>query len=151
MSLKTGDKIPHFISVDENGNSFDSHSVIGKKPMVLYFYPKDFTPGCTKQACSFRDSHKFFAENGIEIIGISSDSVSSHKKFSIEHKLPFRLLSDADGKLRKLLGIKPHFFGLIPGRETLLADKNGVLRFRYRKFSSSKHLSEVEEFIKANW
>lgn len=148
MSLKPGDKIPHFISVDENGNRFDSHEVIGKKPVVLYFYPKDFTPGCTKQACSFRDFYRFFSEKGIEIIGISPDSVSSHKRFSSKHHLPFKLLSDVQGELRELFDVKPHFFGLIPGRETLLADKDGVLRFRYRKLSSSKHLSEIEEFIR---
>ena len=82
------------------------HSIIGKKPVVFYFYPKDNTPGCTAQACSFRDQYEDFKDLGAEVIGISSDSIASHEKFIQKYKLPFILLSDSDKKIRNLFGVK---------------------------------------------
>ena len=102
MELKVGDKVPNFVSIDTNGATFDSQSCIGKKPVVLYFYPKDNTPGCTAQACSFRDQYEDFIDLGAEVIGVSSDSVAAHQKFTKQHKLPFILLSDANKKIRNL-------------------------------------------------
>ena len=98
MALKIGDKAPSFAAVDANGTSFDSKDIIGKKPVVIYFYPKDNTPGCTMQACGFRDSYEDFIDLGAEVIGVSSDTVNSHKKFTTQYKLPFTLLSDSDKK-----------------------------------------------------
>ena len=94
MALQVGDKIPNFSAKDNNGNDFDSRFIIGKKPVVIYFYPKDNTPGCTAQACSFRDQYEDFKDLGAEVIGISSDSIASHEKFIQKYKLPFILLSD---------------------------------------------------------
>ena len=114
MALQVGDKIPHFLAKDSHGNDFDSASVVGKKPTVFYFYPKDNTPGCTAQACSFRDQYEDFKDLGAEVIGISSDSIASHEKFAKQYRLPFILLSDNDKKIRNLFGVKPNLFGLIP-------------------------------------
>ena len=97
MALKIGDKIPSFTSIDSKGNSFDIKEYIGK-PLVIYFYPKDDTPGCTIQACTFRDKYEDFKALGAEVIGISSDSLKSHQKFASRYKLPFILLSDFDKK-----------------------------------------------------
>ena len=88
MRLKVGDIIPSFKAKDANGNDFDSQSIVGRKPLVIYFYPKDNTPGCTAEACSFRDQYEDFKDLGAEVIGISSDSVSSHQEFSRQFKLP---------------------------------------------------------------
>ncbi len=101
MELKVGDKIPNFIAKDSNGNDFDSQNIVGHKPVVIYFYPKDNTPGCTAQACSFRDQYEDFKDLGAEVIGISSDSVASHQEFTKHYKLPFILLSDSDKKIKK--------------------------------------------------
>ena len=93
MALQIGDIIPNFTAKDTNNNDFDSTTIVGKKPVVFYFYPKDNTPGCTAQACSFRDQYEDFTDLGAEVIGISSDSVASHDKFSKRYKLPFLLLA----------------------------------------------------------
>ena len=98
--IKIGDKIPNFTAKDLNGNDFDIQNYMGKKPLVIYFYPKDNTAGCTIQACSFRDQYQDFTDLGAEVIGISSDSVASHQKFSEQYKLPFILLSDEDQNIR---------------------------------------------------
>ncbi len=103
MSLKVGDTIPNFSAIDNHGDLFESHSVIGKKPVVLYFYPKDDTRVCTQQACSFRDQYEDFKALGAEVIGISSDSLQSHISFVTKHQLPFILLSDFDKKSEKYL------------------------------------------------
>lgn len=127
MGLKVGDKIPKFTAKDTNGNDFDSQDLIGKKPSVIYFYPKDNTPGCTAQACSFRDQYEDFKNLGAEVIGISSDSVASHQKFTQQFQLPFILLSDHDKKIRKLFGVPSGLFGILPGRVTYVADKKGII------------------------
>ena len=94
MSLKVGDRIPHFELLNQHGELFKSETVLGVKPLVVYFYPKDETPGCTAEACSFRDHYEDFLQLGAEVIGISSDGVKSHQKFAARNKLPFVLLSD---------------------------------------------------------
>lgn len=126
MSLKIGDKLPSFSAKDTNGNIFNSQDYIGKQPLVIYFYPKDDTPGCTAQACSFRDNYQEFKDLGAEVIGISSDTVTSHLKFKSKFNLPFILLSDNDKKLRKLFGVQNSLF-IIPDRETFVIDKQGVV------------------------
>ena len=148
MALQVGDKIPHFSAKDSHGNDFDSASVVGKKPAVFYFYPKDNTPGCTAQACSFRDQHEDFKDLGAEVIGISSDSIASHEKFIQKYKLPFILLSDNDKKIRKLFGVKPDLFGLIPGRVTYVADKNGIIQFIFDSMNATNHIPKALETIK---
>jgi peroxiredoxin Q/BCP len=148
MELKVGDTIPNFTAKDTNGADFDSATIVGHKPLVIYFYPKDNTPGCTAQACSFRDQYEDFKDLGSEVIGISSDSVGSHQKFAKQFKLPFILLSDSDKKIRKLFGVPTGMFGLLPGRVTYVTDKNGVVQMIFDSMLATKHIPKALEAIK---
>ena len=148
MELKVGDKIPNFTSKDAKGNDFDSQNIVGQKPLVIYFYPKDNTPGCTTQACSFRDQYEDFKDLGAEVIGISSDTVASHLKFSKQYKLPFILLSDFDKKIRKAFGVPTGMFGLLPGRVTYVTDKNGIIKMIFDSMLAAKHIPKALQAIK---
>ena len=148
MKLKVGDSIPNFTAKDTNGNDFDSKNVVGHKPLVIYFYPKDNTPGCTAQACSFRDQYEDFKDLGAEVIGISSDSADSHQKFAKQYQLPFILLSDSDKKIRKLFGVPGGMFGLLPGRVTYVTDKNGVVQMIFDSMLATKHIPKALSAIK---
>ena len=148
MALKIGDKAPSFVAVDANETSFDSKDIIGKKPLVIYFYPKDNTPGCTMQACGFRDSYEDFIDLGAEVIGVSSDTVNSHKKFTTQYKLPFTLLSDSDKKLRKLFGVPDKLFGLLPGRVTYIINKAGIITMIFDSVMATKHISIALKSLK---
>ncbi|RKS13405.1 peroxiredoxin [Flavobacterium sp. 120] len=148
MGLKVGDVIPNFKAKDANGNDFDSQNIVGKKPLVIYFYPKDNTPGCTAEACSFRDQYEDFKDLGAEVIGISSDSVSSHQQFSEQYKLPFILLSDNDKKIKTLFGVPSGLFGLLPGRVTYVTDKNGVIQMIFDSVLATKHIPKALQAIK---
>ncbi len=99
------DKIPVFTLKDQKDINFSTESLIGKKALVIFFYPKDFTLGCVREVCAFRDQYQDFQDYGVEVIGISSDGLKSHQKFAEKHNLPFLLLSDPKGKIRKLFGI----------------------------------------------
>ncbi|MDI5898214.1 peroxiredoxin [Flavobacterium sp. LB2P84] len=147
MGLKVGDTIPNFKAKDANGNDFDSQNIVGKKPLVIYFYPKDNTPGCTTEACSFRDQYEDFTALGAEVIGISSDSVSSHQQFSTQFKLPFILLSDNDKKIKNLFGVPSGLFGLLPGRVTYVTDKNGVIQMIFDSILAAKHIPKALQAI----
>jgi peroxiredoxin Q/BCP len=146
--LKVGDSIPRFTAKDTNGADFDSKNIVGLKPLVIYFYPKDNTPGCTAQACSFRDQYEDFKDLGAEVIGISGDSVASHQKFSKQFKLPFILLSDSDKKIKKLFGVPSGMFGLMPGRVTYVTDKNGVVQMIFDSMLATKHIPKALDAIK---
>jgi peroxiredoxin Q/BCP len=148
MALEVGDKVPEFSGKDSYGNNFESNSVIGKKLLVIYFYPKDNTPGCTAQACSFRDQYEDFKDLGAEVIGISSDSETSHQKFSKQYKIPFTLLSDSDKKLRNLFGVKTNLFGLLPGRVTYVIDINGVIQLIFDNLVATNHIPKALNIIK---
>ncbi|KVV15915.1 peroxiredoxin [Flavobacterium sp. TMP13] len=147
MSLKIGDIIPNFSAKDNHGDVFESKSVVGRKPLVIYFYPKDNTPGCTTEACGFRDQYEDFKDLGVEVIGISSDSAKSHKKFAKKYELPFILLSDKSKDIRKLFGVRDHLFGLIPGRVTYIVDKNGVIVMVFDSMNASKHIEKALETL----
>ena len=147
MALKIGDKSPSFTSIDSKGNSFDIKEYIGK-PLVIYFYPKDDTPGCTIQACTFRDKYEDFKALGAEVIGISSDSLKSHQKFASRYKLPFILLSDFDKKIRIQFGVPNDFLGLIPGRATYVIDKKGVVQLIFDSTSAKIHIEKALEILK---
>lgn len=149
MDLKVGDEIPNFKAKDTNGNDFDSQNIVGHKPLVIYFYPKDNTPGCTAQACSFRDQYEDFKDLGAEVIGVSSDSVASHQEFTKQHKLPFILLSDSDKEIRKLFGVHSRMFGLLPGRVTYVADKNGIIQLIFDSMLVTAHIPKAFEAIKS--
>ena len=147
MSIQIGDKLPHFTAVKQDGTAFDSNS-IQNKPVVIYFYPKDNTPGCTTQACSFRDAYQDFQDLGAEVIGVSCDSVSSHQNFQQKHKLPFVLLSDSDRKLRKLFGVPTALFGLIPGRVTYVFNASGKAIYIFDNMSAKNHIIKALDSIK---
>ena len=148
MALKIGDTVPNFTALDTNGKEFRSQDFVGKKPVVFYFYPKDNTPGCTAQACSFRDQYEDFKDLGAEVIGISSDSITSHQKFTKQYRLPFQLLSDSDRKIRKLFGVPSGMLGLLPGRVTYIVDKTGSITMIFDSIMATKHIPKALEAIK---
>jgi peroxiredoxin Q/BCP len=140
--LKAGDKVPSFQLQDQDGHTFDINSVLGKQPLVIYFYPKDETGGCTKEACSFRDAYEDFTSRGAKVIGISGDDVASHKSFAIHHSLPFTLLADTGNKVRKLFGVPKTLF--IPGRVTYVIDKQGIVSYVFNNLSDGpRHVKEA--------
>jgi peroxiredoxin Q/BCP len=139
--LSVGDKAPVFKLPDQDGDMVDLAELIGKKAIVLYFYPKDFTSGCTMEAHEFRDMHEQFQGGGAVVLGVSADDVATHKQFAVEHELPFRLLSDVDDKVRDIYGA----WGLAhtPGRVTFLIDKNGMIRMVFSsQLQPKKHIEE---------
>lgn len=145
--VKTGSRVPVFQLKDQNGQLFDLASVLGKQPLVIYFYPKDETSICTKEACSFRDAYEQFQQYGAKVIGISSDGVASHKAFAEHHGLPFTLLSDTANQVRKLFGVPKTF--MFPGRVTYIADKNGVIVHQFNSMrDAEKHVTEALAALK---
>ena len=147
--IKVGSTIPAFTLPDQNGNPFDIHSLIGKKNMVIYFYPKDDSPGCTAQACSFQDQYEVFKEADAVVIGISGQSVESHKDFALKNRLTFTLLSDEGNKIRKLFGVPTNFLGLVPGRVTYVADKSGKVIYIFNsQTQATKHVDEALRILK---
>lgn len=148
MALKVGDVVPAFSAKNTEGNLFESHSIVGIKPVVIYFYPKDDTPGCTTQACSFRDQYEDFNALGAEVIGISGDSFTAHQKFANKYKLPFILLSDEGKTIRQLFGVPTALFGLLPGRVTYVVDKRGVIRLIFDQMAPKSHITKALDMIK---
>jgi len=148
--IKIGSTIPQFTLPDQNGNLFDINSVLGKKNLVIYFYPKDDSPGCTKEACSFRDQFEVFAEADAVIIGISGQSVESHKEFAAKYRLTYTLLSDEKDKIRKLFGVPTNLFGFLPGRVTYIVDKTGNVIYIFNsQVQATKHVDEALRVLKS--
>jgi peroxiredoxin Q/BCP len=148
MTLAIGDRAPDFTLSSSGGGKITLSELYGKKTVVLFFYPKDDTPGCTREACSFRDEYDTFAEAGAEVVGVSSDSVESHDRFASKHKLPMTLLSDADGRVRALYGVKATL-GLFPGRATFVIDRKGVVRHVFvSQLRAASHVSEALSVVK---
>jgi len=142
--IKIGSSIPTFTLPDQNGNLFDINSVLGKKNLVIYFYPKDDSPGCTKEACSFRDQFEVFKEANAVIIGISGQSVESHKEFAEKNRLKYTLLSDNENIVRKLFGVPGRVFGLVPGRVTYVADRSGKVVYIFdSQTETQRHADEA--------
>lgn len=147
--VQVGKPAPDFTLPALTGQPVSLASFIGKKDIVLYFYPKDNTPGCTAEACAFRDSYEVFRDAGAEVIGISSDPVESHQQFATQHCLPFILLSDRGGVVRKRYGV-PATFGLLPGRVTYIIDKQGIVRHIFSsQFAPQKHVAEALKVLQA--
>ena len=147
--LQVGKMAPDFELPDQQGKSIRLSEFLHKKIVVLYFYPKDETPGCIREACAFRDQYEVFQQYAAEVIGISSDSIGSHKKFAGKRKLPFILLSDRDKNVRKAYGVKGTLLGLLPGRETFVIDKEGIIRHHFSsQFQAEKHIDEALEVVK---
>jgi peroxiredoxin Q/BCP len=148
--LALGDKIPSFKLKDQNNEWFDISDHMGKSFLVVYFYPKDDTPGCTREACSFRDKYEDFASNNIKVIGISGDSPASHKRFAQKHKLNFTLLSDEHQKVEKEFGVPRNLFGLLPGRVTYVINQQGnIIHIFNSQLNVEKHVSEALRIVKS--
>jgi peroxiredoxin Q/BCP len=142
-SITVGDRAPDFTLPSQAGAQVSLAEYRGNRAVVLFFYPKDGTAVCTKEACSFRDAYEDFVQAGAVVIGVSSDAMESHQAFASGHRLPFVLLSDADGSLRKAFGV-PKTLGLLPGRVTYVIDKDGVVRHVFSsQFSADRHVAEA--------
>ena len=147
--IQIGDKCPDFQLQDATGKMIKISEFISKKKLVIYFYPKDDTPGCTKEACSFRDSYEDFKEFDCEVIGISSDDEQKHAAFASRHKLPFILLSDKDKVARKIFGVPGNLFGLIPGRVTYIIGIDGIVKGIYNSQTNPLgHIEKALELVK---
>ena len=133
-NLRVGDPAPEFELPAQTGETIRLSDYRGKRVVVLYFYPKDETPGCTAEACAFRDSYEVFTDAGAEVIGVSSDSLASHERFGAAHRVPFVLLSDEGGRVRKRYGAKSSF-GL-PGRVTYVIDRDGIVRHMFSSMTN---------------
>lgn len=146
--VREGDAAPEFALPDQHGDVVRLSDLRGGW-VVVYFYPKDDTPGCTAESCSFRDSHEDFTDAGATVIGISSDSVDSHRRFAEKHGLPFRLLADVDGTARAAYGTGKTL-GLLPGRVTYVIDPEGTVRKVFSsQFGATKHHTEALAAISA--
>jgi thioredoxin-dependent peroxiredoxin len=146
--VQVGDKAPDFTLPSQSGDSVRLSDRLGQRVVVLYFYPKDETPGCRAEACAFRDSHEVFAEAGAEVIGVSSDSVISHAAFAGHHNLPFTLVSDEGGRTRKSYGV-PSALGLLPGRVTYVIDRTGTVRHVFSSMTGiSRHIQHALDMVK---
>ena len=150
MEIIVGSRIPSFELKDQNGKMFQIDSVVGKKNLVIYFYPKDDTPGCTKEACAFRDQFDVFTAADALVIGISAQSPESHLAFAQKHRLNFTLLSDEGNKVRKLFKVKANLLGLIPGRVTYIVNKEGKVVYIFNsQFEAEKHVDEALRILKS--
>ncbi|MTJ07485.1 peroxiredoxin [Anabaena sp. UHCC 0204] len=145
MAIKVGDTAPDFNLPAQNGANISLAEFRGQKSVVLYFYPKDDTPGCTVESCAFRDQYEVFKSAGAEVIGVSGDSSDSHQKFAAKYNLPFTLLSDKGDQVRKQYGATTAF-GFIPGRVTYVIDQNGVVQYVFDSMLNFK--GHVEEALK---
>ena len=146
VELKIGDAAPDFSLIDERGFPVRLKDFLGSKTVVLYFYPKDFTPGCTKEACSFRDEYKAFEERGAVVIGVSVDSVESHAKFSKKYALPFALLSDNQKEVARQYGVLG-IGGVLTHRVTFIISKEGKISAVFPKVDVKQHAQEVLKAI----
>ncbi len=147
MALQIGDKAIDFTLLNQDAEQVNLSDYRDKKWVVLYFYPKDNTYGCTREACSFRDSYEDFTDSGAEVIGISSDDVKSHKSFTEKHHLPFQLLSDEKAHIRKQYGVSKSL-GLLPGRVTYIIDPKGTIRHIFNsQLNFNKHAAEALKTI----
>jgi thioredoxin-dependent peroxiredoxin len=141
--VEVGDVAPDFSLPSHTGETVVLNHLLAKSEVVLYFYPKDNTPGCTAEARAFRDSYEVFKEMGAEVVGVSSDSVDSHRGFAAKCEVPFILLSDEGGRVRKLYGV-PSSLGLFPGRVTYVIDTNGIVRHVFNSQTNpAKHVEEA--------
>lgn len=141
--IQEGDTIPAFSLPDQDGKLTHIEDFIGKRNLVLFFYPKDDTPGCAKEACTFRDQFESFSGLDAEVIGISGQSVESHKRFAQKYGLLYPLLSDEGNKIRRLFGVETDFFGLLPGRVTYVADKSGkIIKIFNSQFQVTRHVEK---------
>lgn len=147
-TIGVGATAPDFTKTTQNGDTITLSQFQGYKAVVLYFYPKDETPGCTVEACTFRDNFEDFVEAGAVVIGVSQDSEKSHQSFAEHHQLPFLLVSDRDKTLQKAYGV-PKTMGLLPGRVTFVIDRNGAVQHVFNsQLNAKKHVREALDVVR---
>lgn len=147
--IGVGDEAPDFELPSQSGERVRLRDLLGEKAVVLYFYPRDDTPGCTTEACSFRDGYEAFVEAGAEVVGVSSDSADSHRRFAARNALPFILLGDEGGKVRKHYGV-PQSLGLFPGRVTYVIDRGGTVRHVFSSLLGvTRHVDEALAVVRS--
>jgi len=149
MSNKSsiGSQAPDFVLRDQGGNDVHFADRLGKNVIVLYFYPKDFSSGCTAEACAFRDSYEVFTDAGAEVIGVSADTPESHKNFAMQHHLPFTLLSDPGSKVAELYGLSKGL-GIIPARSTFVIDRDGIIRHIFEsRTNMGAHIEAAKKIV----
>jgi len=145
--LSVGDRAPDF-TLPASSGPVRLADVLRSTAVVLYFYPRDETAGCTAEACAFRDSYEVFTQAGAEVIGVSDDTVESHRSFAAHHRLPFRLLADPASEVRRLYGVSA-WLGLLPGRVTFVIDRQGIVRHVFdSQFRATRHVAEALETIR---
>jgi peroxiredoxin Q/BCP len=146
--IQVGDKAPDFTLPSQSGEQVRLHDRLGERVVVLYFYPKDNTSGCTAEACAFRDSYETFTDAGAEVIGVSSDSAEKHAAFAGRHNLPFTLVADQGGRVRKSYGV-PSVLGVIPGRVTYVIDRTGTVRHVFSSMTNiDQHVNDALGVVK---
>jgi thioredoxin-dependent peroxiredoxin len=146
--IQVGDKAPDFTLPSQSGELVRLHDRLGERVVVLYFYPKDNTSGCTAEACAFRDSYETFTDAGAEVIGVSSDSADKHAAFAGQHHLPFTLVADKGGRVRKSYGV-PSVLGVIPGRVTYVIDRTGTVRHVFNSMTNiGQHVSDALDVVR---
>ena len=146
--VTVGERAPDFVLPAQSGEPVRLSDLLQRGSVVLYFYPKDNSAGCTAESCAFRDSYAVFTEAGATVVGISSDSVASHERFAGRHRLPFLLLSDAGGAVRKLYGV-PRTLGILPGRVTYVIDRQGLIRHMFTgQLAATRHVQEALRMLR---
>lgn len=146
-TLSVGDRAPAFRAPLGGGGTFDLADHLGRKAIVIFFYPKDDTPLCTREACGFRDAYEQFVEAGAEVVGVSADTPESHEAFARRHRLPFPIVSDRDGAVRRLFGV-PNLLGFLPGRVTYVIDRAGIVRLVFNaSFTAAGHVKQALDLV----
>ncbi|MCL3781337.1 peroxiredoxin [Prolixibacteraceae bacterium JC049] len=146
--IEIGSTIPSFQLYDQKGQLIDISDYIGKQKLIIFFYPKNDTPGCTKEACLFRDHYEEFVDAGAMVIGIGKHSIEEQAQFAQKHRLNYTLLSDADNKIRKLFGVPKSLFGLLPGRVTYVVDRTGKVAYIFNSQTQiEKHIKQSLHII----
>lgn len=146
--IESGDPAPEFTATVQDGRQVSLADFKGKNSLVVFFYPRDNTPVCTQEACTFRDAYEEFVAAGAVVIGVSADSMESHQSFAASQRLPFLLVSDADGALRRAFGV-PKSLGFLPGRVTYVIDREGIVRHVFNsQLQGRKHVDEAMRIVK---
>lgn len=149
-AVTVGDRAPDVTFTTHDGATVRLSDYAGKRPVVVFFYPKDGTPLCTTEACAFRDAFERFSESGAELIGVSADSDATHRSFAARHKLPYLLASDSAGELRRAFGV-PRTLGFLPGRVTYVIGRDGTVRMAYSaQLTATEHVTKALEALAAD-
>lgn len=147
-AIGVGDRAPSFSAKDEQGNAVSLDDFLGKSVVVLFFYPKNGTPVCTREACGFRDAYEEFVAAGAEVVGVSAGSSDNNRKFAESRQLPYHLIDDSSGAMRRLFGVRKTL-GVVPGRVTFVIDRQGVVQLAFSALlASDAHVQQALEVVR---